>query len=458
MASIFEKYQDLLDANDFYVRNSMQGMKQANISDPEMQTIFDSDDLAKMNATPADAEDGPRPVPKDPEMQEIHFHRFNARREHKYTDQEMEQIRESCKGTIVHDYSEHDIFHQTDEEREANDMLSSIRMKLQGLRSMYNKVDQYIEAMRVVVEACEMIEKKANFIHSSDEFFQMIADGHIYISGVPMPHLRKMNKYNKDLLIKYISNPELDPEDLMFDKANDDLQDDYFYSDDDETEEEKLYRLLSEDDCKYIEEYDENPDKIKVKTINHKYMKDFYKRKLYSSGKKYKHDGPIRETLKSLLNKIQTDPRVNNSNGFTYSWMVANDIFEDEDTGKDVWDKLYYDGSWEDEDQLFLYDLAVKNELADDRAIGETYDTVADVQLTKFFAAMDTAGMNTIPLRRAMSMTEDDVNKVKTKKQRKDNKKVESALLQRITKLNNNPKFKKLVSKAEKEINKQANE
>jgi len=41
------------------------------------------------------------------------------------------------------------------------------------------------------------------------------------------------------------------------------------------------------------------------------------------------------------------------------------------------------------------------------------------------------------------------------KKVAKQNKKTEAALLQRITKLNNNPKFKKLVTKAEKAINEQ---
>ena len=69
----------------------------------------------------------------EPGIEEVmHFKRYTKRREHKYTESEKQQIRESCMATIVHDYAEHDIYHQSDEERAEHDVLSSIRMKQIG--------------------------------------------------------------------------------------------------------------------------------------------------------------------------------------------------------------------------------------------------------------------------------------------------------------------------------------
>ena len=57
-----------------------------------------------------------------------------------------------------------------------------------------------------------------------------------------------------------------------------------------------------------------------------------------------------------------------------------------------------------------------------------------------------------------MNMGEDQVKRAESKKVRRDNKKIEAALVQRIEKLNGNEKFRKLVAKAEKAINKQMSE
>ena len=53
-----------------------------------------------------------------------------------------------------------------------------------------------------------------------------------------------------------------------------------------------------------------------------------------------------------------------------------------------------------------------------------------------------------------MDCTSEAATKVEDKRTKKENKKIESALLQRITKLNNSPKFKKIVGKAENALNK----
>ena len=128
-------------------------------------------------------------------------------------------------------------------------------------------------------------------------------------------------------------------------------------------------------------------------------------------------------------------------------------MFEPHKDEKDFWDDLYFDGSWTSKDDLFLYDMAVREEMLKQHPIGESYITNADRELQQFFRIMEENGVNVIELRRKMNMSEEKLKQDDIKKTRKDNKRIEAALIQRITKLNGDPKFKKLVAKAEKAIN-----
>ena len=129
--------------------------------------------------------------------EEVHFKRYTKKRAHKYTESEMKAIRESCVSTIVHDYGERDIYHLSDEERRKNDMLAELSMKLSGVKRVYRKVNEYVEAMRIVVEAWQLLEKN-NYIHTRDEFFDLVADGTIVSSRIVMPKLKKSDQYNMD--------------------------------------------------------------------------------------------------------------------------------------------------------------------------------------------------------------------------------------------------------------------
>lgn len=461
MSSIFEKYQDLLDQEDAYFNSGMFGknVSRVNRNDPDVDTLFGSEDIAEMQEKLPDVDDENVPKhPKDDDVDTVHFHRFSTRRDHKYTPEELEQIRESCKTVIVHDYSEDDMYHQTDEEREANDMLAELRVKLQGLKKNYNKVDQYIYAMRVVVEAYELIEKKSNFVHTKEEFFNLVSEGRIYINGVPMPRLSNRKKYNMDLIIQYISNPELDPEDLVFNKNT---SYDEFYDDDDwdETDEERLNRLLSEEECEYIRDNEDDPPEMRVHTADRKYIKGYSDNSIFKRHKKKhesKADKLTKETFHELLNKIQSNPR-NNPTSMA-SWSVTDDMFDTSKTKSSFWDDLYYDGSWTDKYGLWLYDLQVDNKFLDQHPIASSYVTTGDQELERFFNIMEANGLNVIELRRSMNMEKDQLQARDAKIKKKDNKKVEAALLQRITKLNNNPKFKKLIHKASNAIDKQGAE
>lgn len=385
--------------------------------------------------------------------EEVHFKRFTKRREHKYTEKEMKEIRDGCFTTIVHDYGANEKYHQSDEERAANDMLDEISIKLQGLKRTYRKVDQYIEAMRVVVQAWEMLEEKGNYIHTREEFFKMVSEGKIVSNQIIMPKLKRMDQYNMDLIIKYISNPELDATDLVPAPVHDSWYDDLLDDEEIETPEDRMLRLLSPEELEFISNNEDNPPEIKVKDLERKLIKG-YDRRDYglsrrSNGKKSnKKERYIKNNLHDLLNRIQLNEK-NREMGYTRSSLITHNIFDIDKKPKDFWDDLYFDGSWASDDDVFLYDIALREEMLRQHKSGSGYLTYGDEELVRFFKILEDNGINTIDLRRKMDCPNDGLSKAEEERKKKDNKKIESALIQRITKLNRSDKFKKIVTKAE---------
>ena len=399
-------------------------------------------------------------VPKKPRKteEEMVFKRYRVQHEHKYTEKEMKQIREEANGVIVHDYAEKDMYHMSDEERAKADSLAQLRVKISGLHKMYSKVDEYVKAMRIFIEAWETLAKKDNFLHDDKEFFQMVADGRIYNSSIIMPRLRKMEKYNVDLLIKYISNPELDPSELVDPVYSDD---DDFYNEDIETDEEKMERLLSPEEALFIEQNTDNPPEMQVKEIKRKYIKG-YDQKGYSLRKRKKKlskkERAIAESTHDILNKIQRNVSNSYADMYTRSWFVTSSLFDKPKEPESPYDRIHFDGSWTSKDDLLLYDLAIQEELMNEHPIGERALTNNDKYIQEFFRTMEDEGLNVIELRRKMNMTSSELSAKENKNQKKENRKREAAIIQRITKLNGDPKFKKLVSKAEKAINEKMEE
>lgn len=455
-------YKSLLDdENNFFnsrdFGDSFQGAD-------EGEDFLTSKEIVKMKEHP-ETNPGIQLPPGPVEIEETfgYFKRYNTRREHKYTETEMKEIRESCVNTIVHDYSEHDEYHMSDEERARNDSLQELNLKLGSLKRIYRKVDQYIEAMRVVVEAWELLEKKENYLHSSDEFFRLVSCGKIYHNRIPMPKLKGMDKYNIDMIIKYISNPELDPKDLVpIKEEKRDPWYDQFLSEEDgdyETEEEMMERLLSPEEVDYILHNADNPPAFRVKDIKGKYIKGYDVRSFGRSNKKKmkKKERYIADGLHDILNKIQSNP---NNRGYNNerSYLVTSSLFEPPKKENNIWDEMRFEGSWADDDAVFLYDIAVREELMKELTPGNSYVTYADRELQKFFKTLEENGVNVIELRRKMNMSDEKVQAAETKKQKKENRKIESAILQRISKLNESPKFKKMAAKAEAAINEQIKE
>lgn len=452
---------------------------------------------------------GPLPTGPVEIEEEVHFKRYTQRREHKYTESEMTAIRESCRATIVHDYSEKDIYHMSDEERRRNDMLNELTDQLGKLKSIYRQIDQYVEAMRVVVKAWEILERN-NFVHTRDEFYQMVADGSIVSPRIVMPKMKGINNYNMDMVIKYISNPELDPSDLVpvaavndedrfyerylrdftddpeyqeiFDGLYDGIHDKILeqYREDgkdvedpevleeieekaleeadtatlNEMELRRMQRLLTPEEVQFIMDHPD-PRPMKVKDISRKVIRGYdrfsptTKKKKKKLSKKQRYH---RETVHQILNKIQNS--YGRSSGLSSTYMVTNGIFDTDKPEENPFDRIRYTGSWADDDALWLYDIAVREELLRQHIPGDAYLTYADKEFNQFFKVLEDNGINVMHIRQQMNHTDETMQAERKKHEEKEARKIEAAIIQRITKLNDDPKFKKTVAKAEEELNK----
>jgi len=467
--TIFEKYQEMMESSGFdpdtgeytgakYHRRTFEE------DDEDAETFVTSKEIAKMQEEENPSSSGIARRPDEFE-EYLHFKRYTEVREHKYTEAELEQIRESCRYCLVHDYSEQDIYHISDEERAKLDSLNEIATKLSGLKTTYGQVDKYVLAMRIVVEAWELLEKKENYLHSDEEFWKMISDGRIYHNRIPIPKLRHMDRYNKDLLIQYISNPDLDPSDLL---SQEKQEENAWYMDDgwdepEEDDEEAMKRLLSPEEVQYILDHEEHPEDIYVKEFKRSELKGYEgnkyhrfrskkKRKL-SKRKKY-----VRDNLHDILMKIQSNPKNHDSDiQLNRSTLLTHSMFEPPKRIKNPFDDIHFDASWTDKNALFIYDLIMREKMLETAAPGGVL-TYGDLEFQDVFKMMEEQGMNVTHLRQQMNMTSEADKRATIKKKQKENRKIESSLLQRITKLNRNPKFKKLIGKAEDKLNKMGEE
>lgn len=498
-----EMYQDLI--LEMGSALGTPGLRGSSYDREDEEEFFTSKEV---EARRKDLEDRFGPLPTGPEVieEEAHFKRYSSRREHKYTEKELAAIRESCKATIVHDYGDRDIYHMSDEERRQNDILNELSGQLSTLKGIYRQVDQYIKAMRIVVQAWEILEKN-NYVHTKDEFYEMVADGKIVSSRIVMPKLKGIGNYNMDTIIKYISNPELDPTDLIpnnktekdrfYDRYTQDFTDDPEYqeifmelydgvfarileeykeagkdiedpevleeaeqkaledTDEDtlnEMEIRRIKRLLTPEEAAYIRDHPD-PQRMKVHNVKRSMIRGYDSLSVTRTKKKLsKKEQYHRDTIHQMLNKIQSNSV--RSSSMPSSFMVTHGIFDVDKPVGSPFDAIYYDGSWTDEDSLWLYDLAVRDELMKQHIPGEPYMTYADRELNNFFKVLEDSGLNVLEIRQRMNQTDAAIDAERKRREEKESKKIEAAIIQRITKLNNDPKFRKTVAKAEEELNK----
>lgn len=485
--SIEEMYLDTLSLEDDF--DDIYG-------NDEIESVITSRDVVKHEQ---DLEEkGIKPPDYSRVEETAHFHLYGKRRVHKYTESEMRAIEESCESSIVHDFGEHDMYHLSNEERLKNDMLAEIDMKLSRLRRSYSKVDQYIEAMRVVVEAWEILSKK-NFLHTSKEFFKMVGEGRITSSRIIMPKLKKADRYNMETLIKYISNPELDPSELVpiQEEKPDDFLDSFYFDIDDVKDEkfrafyfefienykkdngigedeyfdediikedavkyannqiaaEKTERLISAEEAEILLDHDaDNPETTTIRVAKPSYIKGYDRRGNSISKKKFnKRERYFIGNLHEMLLKIQNNPAYTKNTDMTKTYLITNGLFDTDKAPRDIFDDLIFKGSWSDEAANWLFDRIVDEELLRQTPSREDYRTYGDKELAKFFKILDENKMSAlaIELQKLMNRTPEDEKRRENMRTKKENKKIEADLLQRITKLNESEKFKKIVEKAE---------
>lgn len=434
------------DDDTFALYNSLLELENSEnpSSTDDGEDFITSKDIAKMKKKEED--DGPLELSNPMKIEEeIHFRRFTQKRKYKYTETEMAAIKEGCKYTLVHDYGPMDIYHISDEERRKNDQLAEISLKLSRLKRTYRRVDQYIEAMRTVYEAWEILAK-SNYVHTKEEFFRLVSKGKIISNRILMPKLKGINKYNMDMIIAYISNPELDVSKLAPKKEDDYL----FEEEEEETEEEEMCRLLSEDEVRYILAEDEEVPSIRIQNLDKKYVKGydrnvrFGKKKKEKRGKKFQE---IKEDTSDMLKKIQRS--VGNRYSFS-SYSLTNNIFKADNKKKSVIDERFYNfGSWRDDANMELYNLSLFNEFLDIKDPSNPYMRNADLLKNHVFDKMDEMGMNTIEVRKRISETNAEKLAEEKRRTAKSNKKREKKLMEKVVALNKNKKFNKLVEKNE---------
>jgi hypothetical protein len=396
---------------------------------------------------------------------ESHFKIYNKRRVHKYTDAEMEAMKKSCEATIVNDYGENDFFHMSDEERERIDIMSEIANELAQVRTIYRKPDKYVTAMRSVMRAWSILEK-GNYLHSKKEFYELVSSGNIYSNRIIMPKLKNIDGFNTDVIAEYIYNTDLDPDDLVKDEAKNDFDSWFndFENEEEETPEEKLERLLSPEEIEYIDgklNTEENEKMVPVQNLEKKYIKNYDQKSFRFNIKKKKKNTDskfekrIKDVNHKMLNRLQSETiRLANSYDLNRSYLLSNSIFDAEKKKESNLDKVRFNGDWTKDDDVELYELQLLGAWLDDRSQENKFKLNSDIMLDNFFKDMENQGMNVIKLRRAMGHDDDSLTNETKLRKIKTNKKLEAAIIQRITKLNNNDKFKKLVKKVEKGINK----
>lgn len=399
---------------------------------------------------------------------EPEFRMYNKRHVKKWSEKEMEEIRASCEGTIVHDYSEFDFYHISDDARAELDTLSEIRAQLSGLKTIYHRVDQYVEAMRIVFVAIELLEKKMNYVLSKDEFYEKIGAGTIYPTGFPIPQLHSLSKYDDGLLETYIANPSLNAADLLSEEERRRIKamsrtwadDDEDEEEDEETPEEKIARLLGLEYAEELEQYRLSHEQIKVDSLDDKFIAGYSDGRTFfgkERRKKFKDKGKqtYSKAIQALFLGLENSPRFTgddyvNSNYRRHNSIMTSGLFEPKEEIKNPIDGMRFFGSFADTDAFWFYEQAMDNKIADSVVPGQSYITHQGVSNQKVFNMLEKLGMNMTEFRRGISAAgvSRDEN---IKENRERNKKLESRLVARIIAMNGDKKFKKLAAKAEEE-------
>jgi DNA-binding transcriptional MerR regulator len=368
--------------------------------------------------------------------------RYSAESARKFTEREIEEFRESAKTVLVHDFGPMDIYHASDEDRSKNDVLMVMSAKLGGIKTVYHKVSQFIEAMRVVMDAWDILSSQYTNLYSKKELMELVAEGQVWSGAIPQPRLKGIKKYNLEKIARYIEDRSLDPEDLMPIHEEPDI----FYNQ--EEYEESFERLFTEEEKRQITAHENGDQEIEpeeIRPVPSKYIGSS------NSGKNKKHFKSLNKSDKlAFTGYTETLTQIRKvGSGATYSDYQRK--AEKEQAKREV--TVRYGGSWADDLTVGLYELLVEEEWLDQKAAGsERGYTNRDHELSEFFRMMESFGMNVKKLRENMNMSEGQLDEKDMRLAKKRNKAAEAAIISRVIALNKDPKFKKFLKKVEDEL------
>lgn len=415
----------------------------------------------------------PRGAPEEGLKADDCFRSISKKRKHKYSEAEMEEIRKSCETTIVHDFSENDFYHMSDEDRAELDTLSEMRPQMSTLSTVYRRVDTFIQGMRTVMKAIRILEKKFNVLYTTDEFYQMLSEGRVIPVGFSIPRLRTKNKYDPGVLARYIEDETLDPSSLLTERERM-RRDKILFADEElqmETQEEfeeKMARLFTPEEISRIEEIRENPPTIEATEIPDEYVSGYSLTRSFFGREqqpkfKTRSDKLYAKTVHRVLNHIESSPGFSpDPNASIYDRTYASSAslllggsFEPEEKLPNPVDKIRYGGSLRDTDSFELYKIQLENAILDSNVGQNSYQTNQSVRNRQMFDQMEKAGINVVELRRTMNVpggiSSDQDNYFLEKRLLDDNIRLETSMVSRILGMNDEPKFLKIVNKAERE-------
>ena len=138
--------------------------------------------------------------------------------------------------------------------------------------------------------------------------------------------------------------------------------------------------------------------------------------------------------------------------------MITNSLFEKNKEEVDFWDKIPFTGSWTKKKDSKLYDIATYLTMLEQTPPREKYMTYREQKLSEIFRSMEDNGISTIDFRRRLADNGISTERMKMKNAKKNNKKLEAAIIKRIEGLNKSKEFRKITKKAEEALSKYSKE
>lgn len=422
--------------------------------DPESEVFMTSEDLIREREkdTSTSTMSSQRNVARHPIEETVYTRFTDINRAPKFSQETLDALAENCKRVIVHDYSQTDFYHLSDEEIRRSDQLATMSIQLGKIKWLYRSVSQYVEAMRVVYDAWSLLAD-TSIIHSRKEFFDHISDGIIVSNRIIIPKLQGINKYNSELILRYIDNRELDPNDLL--PTTREEPESLVYQESKAEHRLQQTRFLNDDELQRVDDQldgNDTSEPVSVKPIPRKYLKgydDSINKRRKKGSKKVKL---TQNSINAILRQIQRN-NYQRSGGFGMAYGITENFFADTTT-ESSWDRNRYDGSWQNGESVGMYELAMDEERLTERLPYDTYMTYGDLEMKLFYRTLEEHGINVVELRRIIGDDPESYQRQRRKDIKRSNKKVESELINRIEKLSRDPKFKKLVKRSEKELEK----